>query len=76
MGDDARPQRAAAVKNDDVQETDEYGKDDLRQVFRQTHTASVDKIQDVPQAEGNAGYDHSPFDAVAGHDPEQETTED
>ena len=30
MGDDARPQAAAAPENDDVQETDKNGEEDLR----------------------------------------------
>ena len=54
MDEDAGEQAAAAIKNRDQQETDCDCKDDLAQVIDQIHTAAVEQIDDMPNAEGHA----------------------
>lgn len=76
MGDDARPQGTAAPENDNIQEADKHGKENLHQILRQAHAAAVDQIDNMPQTERNAGHDHRPLDAVAGHSLEQKSAED
>ena len=75
MGDDTRPQGAAAVEKDDVQETDKNGEEDLHQIFRHTHTAAVEQIDDMSQTKGDAGHHHRPLDTVTGHGLEQKSAE-
>ena len=61
MGDDARPQGTAAPENDDIQKTDEHSKEDLHQIFRNTHAAAVEQIDDMSQTEGDAGDHQRPY---------------
>ena len=54
VNEDARNQTAATVKNRDQQETHRNGKDDLAQVADQIHTATVEQVDDMSDAEGQA----------------------
>ena len=76
MGDDARPQGAAAPENDNVQKTDKHSEEDLYQIFRYTHAAAVEQIDDMTQTKGDTGDYYRPLNAVTGHGLEQESAED
>ena len=54
MDEDAGEQAAAAIKDRDQQETDRDGKNDLAQVTHNIHTAAIEQIDDMPNAEGHA----------------------
>ena len=54
MDEDAGEQAAAAVKDRDQQKTDRDGKNDLAQVIDQSHTAAVEQVDDMSDAEGHA----------------------
>ena len=54
MDEDARQQTAAAIKNRDQQETDCNCKDDLAQIADQLHTAAIEQVDDMSDAEGHA----------------------
>ena len=54
MDEDAGEQAAAAVKDRDQQKTDRDGKNDLAQVIDQSHTAAVEQVDDMPDAERHA----------------------
>lgn len=75
VGNDARPQGAAAPENDNVQESNEHSEEYLHQIFRYTHAAAVEQIDDMSQTKGDAGDHHRPLDAVTGHGLEQESSE-
>ena len=54
MDEDAGQQAAAAVKNRDQQKADRDGENDLAQVIDQLHTAAVEQVDDMSDAEGHA----------------------
>ena len=54
MDEDAGQQAAAAIKNRDQQETHGNCKDDLAQIADQLHTAAVEQVDDMSDAEGHA----------------------
>lgn len=58
MDENAGEQAAAAVKNRDQQKTDCDCKDDLTQIACQIHTAAVEQIDNVPNAESHTGNDN------------------
>ncbi len=53
MNDDAGEQAAAAIKDRDQQEADRNRKKDLAQVVEQIHTAAVEQVDDMSDAEGH-----------------------
>ena len=54
MDEDAGQQAAATIKNRDQQETHCNCKDDLAQIVDQLHTAAVEQVDDMSDAEGHA----------------------
>ena len=64
VDDDAGQQAAAAIKDCDQQEADRDGKDNLAQIVDQIHTAAVEQVDDMPDAEGHAGDDNGGFDII------------
>ena len=76
MHEDAGNQAAAAIKKHDQQEAHRNGKDDLAQIVYQIHAAAVEQLDDMPNAEGDAGNDDSGFDMVPCDGLEQKAPED
>ena len=54
MDEDAGQQAAATIKNRDQQEAHGNCKDDLAQVADQLHTAAIEQVDDMSDAEGHA----------------------
>ena len=76
MDDDAGEQATAAIKDCDQQETDCDCKDNLAQVIDQIHTAAVEQVDDMPDAEGYAGDNNSRLDIVFCNGLKQQPPED
>ena len=76
MDEDAGIQAASAVKNRDKQEADRDGKNDLTQVIAKLHAAAVEQVDDMSDAEGDAGNDNGRLDIVPCDCREQEAAED
>ena len=53
MDEDAGNQAAAAIKDRDQQEAHRDGKNNLAQVVEQIHTAAVEQVDDMSDAEGH-----------------------
>ena len=54
MDEDAGKQAAAAIKDRDQQEAHRDGKNNLAQIVEQIHTAAVEQVDDMPDAERHA----------------------
>ena len=76
MDEDAGEQAATAVKDRDQQKADRNRKSDLAQVIYKIHAATVEQVDDMPDAEGHTGDDNSRFDIVLCDGSKQESTED
>ena len=76
MDEDAGEQAAAAVKDRDQQKTDRDGKNDLAQVIDQSHTAAVEQVDDMSDAESHTGDNNGGLDIVFCDGLKQKTTED
>ena len=76
MDEDAGKQVAAAIKDCDQQETDCDCKDDLAQVIDQIHTAAIEQIDDMPNAERYTGNNNGGLDIVFCNGLKQKTPED
>lgn len=76
MDEDAGEQAAAAVKDRDQQKTDRDGKNDLAQVIDQSHTAAVEQVDDMSDAESHTGDNNGGFDIILCNGLKQQTPED
>lgn len=76
VGEDAGDQTAAAIKDRDQQEAHRNGKHDLAQIADQVHTAAVEQVDDMPDAEGHAGNDDGGLHIVPCNGHEQQAPED
>ena len=76
MDEDAGNQTPAAIKKRNQQEADRNGKDDLAQAAHKIHSAAIEQIDDMPDAEGQAGNDDGRFHIVFCNGRKQQTPED
>ena len=76
MDEDAGKQAAAAIKDCDQQESNHDGKNDLAQVIDQSHTAAVEQVDDMSDAESHTGDNNGGFDIILCNGLKQQTPED
>ena len=76
MDEDAGEKTAAAIKDCDQQEADRDGKNDLAQVVDQIHAATVEQVDDMPNAESYTGDNNSRLDVVFCNGLKQQPPED
>ena len=76
MDNNTGEQAAAAIKDRDQQETDCDCKDDLAQVIDQIHTATVEQVDDMPDAESYTGNNNGGLDIVLCDGLKQQTPKD
>ena len=75
MDENAGEQTAATVKNRDQQEAHRNCKNNLTQVADQIHATAVKEVDDMPDAEGNAGNDDCRFGIILCDGCKQEPSE-
>ena len=76
MDEDAGQQATAAIKNRDQQKAHCGCKDDLAQIADQVHTAAVEQVDDMSNAESHAGDDDRRPDIILCDSRKQESPED
>ena len=76
MDDDAGKQAAGPVKNRDQQEADRDGKDDLTQIADQIHAAAIEQVDNMSDAEGQAGNDDGRSHIILCNGGKQKPSED
>ena len=76
MDEDAGKQAAAAIKDCDQQESNRDGKNDLAQVIDKSHTAAVEQVDDMSDAESHTGDNNGGFDIILCNGLKQQTPED
>ena len=64
MYDDTGQQTSAAIKYRDQQESNRNRKNDLTQVIHKIHTAAVEKVDNMSDAESYARDDNGGFDII------------
>ena len=76
MYGDTGQQTSAAIKYRDQQESNRNRKNDLTQVIHKIHTAAVEKVDNMSDAESYARDDNGGFDIILCNSDKQKATED
>ena len=75
MGDNTRNQTAPTIEKNHKQKAAGDRADDLAEIRDKPHATAVQQIQNMPQTEGNAGYDDGGFDIFLRQRLEQKASE-